>query len=148
MKDKIEMLDKWLGDLCSGRRSNFVKVIKDVGPDPRHVKDPIKRKKIINIFTNDHRYHIVAIDRVKGRSYLGCQVSTRKSLAGEDWFRGNDLPDGPFNRRTWLKILNSIVKYELVPLAWPVNYMADLPEVGLSLGDEGLDNSNVPETGS
>ena len=74
------------------------------------------------------------------RSYLGCTASTRKPRAGEDWDRGNDLPDGPFNRRTWIKILNGIVKYELVLLAPPINYQADTPEVGPSLEDENSDD--------
>jgi len=140
MENKMKMLDKWLSDLCCGQFGKFVKVIEDTDS----VKGPTEHKKIVNIFTNDHKYHIVAIDRGNGRSYLGCQASTRKSLAGEDWFRGNDLPDGPFNRKTWISILNGIVEYELIPLASPVVYKVDsVIEEGPSLGENSEDTVTV-----
>lgn len=47
-------------------------------------------------------------------SYLGCTVQSRKPRAGEDWTRGNDLPDGKCNYETWTKIKNNIIAYELV----------------------------------
>lgn len=50
-------------------------------------------------------------------SYLGAQVMSRKPRAGEDWNRGNDLADGPYNRGTWTKIKNDILEYELVKVA-------------------------------
>lgn len=68
-------------------------------------------------FTRDHQYNIVAIDRPGEDGYLGCQVSTRKPRAGEDWNRGNDLPDGPFTKDTWDNIVRGIVRYELVQLS-------------------------------
>jgi hypothetical protein len=48
--------------------------------------------------------------------YLGCISSSRKERAGEDWTRGNDLQDGPYNEETWKGILRDIVAFELVPL--------------------------------
>jgi hypothetical protein len=47
---------------------------------------------------------------------LGCGASTRKPRSGEDWTRRNDLPDGPFNEKTWRNILGAIVGYELVKI--------------------------------
>jgi hypothetical protein len=40
--------------------------------------------------------------------YLGCTVTSRFVLDGEDWNRGNDYPDGPFNRATWDRIAKAI----------------------------------------
>jgi len=72
---------------------------------------------VLYIYTDSHCYSIVAIDKASGDGYLGCQVSARKPLAGEDWVRGNDLPDGPFTRNTWEKIKDAIIGYELVELS-------------------------------
>ncbi len=63
-------------------------------------------------YTRDNRYSITASE-----TYLGCQVSSRKPRAGEDWTRGNDLPDGKFNEETWNEIKNAIISYELVKIA-------------------------------
>ena len=72
---------------------------------------------VVALYTQEHKYQIVAIDRRGEKGYLGCQVSTRKFRAGEDWLRGNDLPDGPFSRATWERILNAIIRYEIVELS-------------------------------
>lgn len=53
--------------------------------------------------------------------YLGCVSSCRKPRAGEDWRRGNDLADGPFNMETWNRIMHDIVAYEVVQIAKGVN---------------------------
>ena len=42
---------------------------------------------------------------------------SKKLRAGEDWNRGNDLPDGPFEIDTWNNILKGIIRYELVLLS-------------------------------
>lgn len=63
------------------------------------------------ICTDSHRYSISATPW-----YLGCIASATFYRPGEDWTRGNDLPDGPFNYETWLNIKNAILRYELVKL--------------------------------
>lgn len=70
----------------------------------------------IRFFTNTHEYNISARYPSDGdlRGYLGCIATTRKSRAGEDLCRGNDLPDGPYCEKTWKMILGAIVGYELV----------------------------------
>ena len=50
--------------------------------------------------------------------YLGCTVQSRKPRAGEDWNRGNDLPDGIYNKATWDRIKNAIIAYELVKISF------------------------------
>ena len=53
--------------------------------------------------------------------YLGCTAQSRKPRAGEDWTRGNDLPDGPFCKETFDAIVRAIVKYEAVRVAGTVS---------------------------
>lgn len=64
------------------------------------------------IYTKSTEYHILAIEKQRGRSYLGCIAASRKSRPGEDWTRGNDLPDGNLSEKTWYQILAGIVRYE------------------------------------
>lgn len=77
------------------------------------------------LYTATNRYSIVAKPREDG-GYLGCTASSRKSRAGEDWFRGNDLPDGPLTEETWQEILAGIVRYELQTIC-----RADLKATGM-----------------
>ena len=67
------------------------------------------------IYTENYLYHITAIENEE-KDYLGCVSSTRKPSGGEDWTRGNDLPDGPFTYETWQKIKDGIIRYELVQI--------------------------------
>jgi hypothetical protein len=70
----------------------------------------------IELYTETNCYSITAITGPNRRTYLGCGASTRKPRSGEDWTRRNDLPDGPFNEKTWRNILGAIVGYELVKI--------------------------------
>jgi hypothetical protein len=71
----------------------------------------------IKFYTDVNIYSITAsAPKAEGKSYLGCAVSKRKALAGEDHTRGNDLHDGELTRETWDTILADIVSYEMVPL--------------------------------
>ena len=63
--------------------------------------------------------HVYSISFAEGR-YLGCVASSRIARSGENWLRGNDLPDGPFSRETFDDIIRAIVGYELVKLDPPV----------------------------
>lgn len=109
---KSNLLVKWLEELVyPGLTVDFVQ---DIGVDePSDGEIEIK----VCLYTEEYKYQVVAIDRSSDDGYLGCQVSTRKPRAGESWSRGNDLPDGPFNRDTWNKILNAMINYELVKLS-------------------------------
>ena len=100
---KVEkQLKKWLQDIVwGGKLEDYIVFIK-----PKEHFD-IR----VRFYTNNHRYSIVA-----HKKYLGCTATTRKPRAGEDWNRGNDLPDGKFNKRTWEAIKNAIIRYELVKL--------------------------------
>lgn len=84
------------------------------------------------ICTDKHRYSISATPW-----YLGCIASTMFYRPGENWTRGNDLPDGPFNYETWLNIKNAILRYELVKLVET--------RVGAVSEPQGPDASKVPD---
>lgn len=108
---KMEMLDQWIKELVfPGEVKNFIQEDSGEGSS----KEVTRR---FYFYTDEHKYYIVAIERSVGRSYLGCQVSTRKPRAGEDWSRGNDLPDGDFTKETWNSIIEAVVRYELVKLS-------------------------------
>ena len=110
---KMQMLDQWLKELVyPGNVTDFIREIVGSGDDE-------KTGRSLCFYTQDHQYFINAIERYTDdkKSYLGCQVSARKTRAGEDWIRGNDLPDGEFNKKTWDRIIYAIVSYELVKLS-------------------------------
>lgn len=64
------------------------------------------------IYTDNNKYAIYAKENEE-KGYLGCMSQSRRYRPGEDWFRGNDLPDGPLTEATWRRILAAIVRYEL-----------------------------------
>ncbi len=117
---KMQQLDIWIEKLIfPGESKNFIQDIEESS-----IPNVETRRKFV-LYTEEHQYIIVAINRERDEGYLGCQVQVRKARAGEDWLRGNDLPDGSFNEETWNNIINSIVRYELVKLT---KYLK--PEVG------------------
>jgi len=85
----------------------------------QNVDDPVEKKHKVKyrLFTQDHIYSILAVERQDG-GYLGCIVSTRKPRAGEDWSVRpyTDLADGPLCYATWVRIKNDIIGYELQKL--------------------------------
>jgi hypothetical protein len=112
---KIDDFDRWLEELVYPRDvEDFIQVIYDGGQGDN---DGYEMKKTVSFFTDNYKYQITAIERDPGNSYLGCQVSTRKPRAGEDWTRGNDLPDGELNRETLEQIKNRIIANELESLS-------------------------------
>lgn len=125
--DKISQLKQWMKDeICRyGQFAKIVQILEDEGGSEAGVGKHGESKFKCNIFTEEYRYRISAIDRSEDEGYLGCTSSTRKPRAGEDWTRGNDLPDGKFTRETWEHIKNGILKYELVELAPKIEGIAD-----------------------
>ena len=79
--------------------------------------EPGEKKLRAVIYTKSNAYHIAATQRRKDKGYLGCISCSRKARPGEDWFRGNDLPDGDLSERTWKAILTGIVRYEAQQIA-------------------------------
>lgn len=58
-------------------------------------------------------YRLLNKSRIIADGYLGAQATSRKSRTGEDWHRGNDRSDGKFNEETWIRIIKSILAYEI-----------------------------------
>lgn len=120
---KKKDIKNWLKEVCRWDNiDDFVRVSIDEGQND---KEDYVAKVRCRIYTRDHVYGLIAIDRQKNEGYLGCVVSTRKPRAGEDWTRGNDLPDGPYTYGTWQKIKNAIIAYELVKIVKKPEYQAD-----------------------
>lgn len=105
---------KWIRQLTYGNPDKYCKF------------DTSKKGYIrTTLYSDRYAYHIVAnIDS----KYLGCIMTCRKSRTGEDWFRGNDLPDGIFCEKTWNNILRGIVRNELVQLVPKVESKVDIPK--------------------
>jgi hypothetical protein len=118
-----------------GKWEYFVHVIKDGKED----EEPTFRFKI---YTSEHSYCIVAIE--SKRTYLGCIATTRKPRAGEEHYRGNDLPDGKLTRKTWDAIKTAIIGYELekIIVPGPVEPKCDIPKI-LNCPEDGEDCINT-----
>jgi hypothetical protein len=99
-------LKKWLEEIS---RYNKIK-------DFVFISDYKKEELIrVKVYTKEHYYAISAhLPNKKKNGYLGCIGQVRKARAGEDWLRGNDLPDGSYSKETWDNIKNAIVAYEMV----------------------------------
>ena len=118
LQQEFVELAQWLKPLCRyGKIEDFV------------IIDHKEGKTNLKFYTKDHKYCISAVlpgvrDKEgfknedgtyrEDNGYLGCVGQTRKPRAGEDWTRGNDLPDGPYTEETWDKIIHAIIAYELV----------------------------------
>lgn len=108
---KVEQLILWVSDLIfPGKVEDYIHILKNYKDESEEIFE-------FYIYTDEHRYRIYAVDRTTDAGYLGCQALARKIRAGEDWSRGNDLPDGPFIKATWVNIIERIVNYELVQLS-------------------------------
>lgn len=69
----------------------------------------------VKIWTDTNEYRVRISLKPMGRledAYMGASASSRKPRAGEDWTRGNDLPDGGFSEALWQEIMVAIVRYE------------------------------------
>jgi hypothetical protein len=139
---KHDLLKQWFKEIIRGDRiETFIEEGDKSGTGHGGGKWDITER--YHLYTDRYKYSISAKDRSKDDGYLGCVVSARKPRAGEDWTRGNDLPDGPFTRKTWEKIKNAIIKYELVELVDKIDYQPDeesdvnfCTECGTALGVE------------
>jgi hypothetical protein len=111
----------WLTDLTdgAGRFRSFAAdhlLIFDHTPSPPNDT----QRYTIHFYTDSYRYKLTVVvpsGRVAQQNgYVGLSYSERKTLAGEEGHRGNDLPDGVYNQDTWRKVLAAIVRNEMVPL--------------------------------
>jgi len=80
----------------------------------------------LRIYTARNCYGIHAHLKPGEYTYLACEVSTRAPRPGEDWTRGNDLPDGQFSKELLNRILGSIVFYEALEVAKDIRKLSEL----------------------
>ena len=79
----------------------------------------------VYFYTHNYQYNILINPPDKNKdgkekdTYLGCTVLDRKPIAGENWQRGKDLPDGKYCYETWQKIKDAIIAFELVKVSRP-----------------------------
>ena len=119
---------------------DWLKEISRYGKVESHVIPDYKHGIRVYLYTHNYRYSISVrphreykeeregdkiVAASNSPSYLGCTVTTRKPRAGEDWNRGNDLPDGAYCYKTWQKIKNAIIAYELVKVVKPTKPAED-----------------------
>jgi len=103
-----EELYRWLKGIAKyGNIDRTMLMFKNI---QRKTKDETIR---IRFFTENNVYCIVAIKREGKRDYLGCTMSCRKALPGENWTRGSDLPDGSYSKETFDKIIRAIIRWEM-----------------------------------
>jgi len=113
MSNMYEEVKRWIErDLCPF--GNFSDRIEEVELDTAD-------RYRFRFYTENNKYSIDVTDD----GYLGCVVSSRKPRAGEEWTRGNDLPDGRCVEKTWDSIKNAIIRYEVVKLSKPVAQPVD-----------------------
>ena len=111
MKIDLKGLEALLGEIAGNVSTTDRVCIPERWPSE---KDGETRGKYV-IATSRNTYFITAIER-DDCGYLGCVATSREARAGEDWLRGNDLPDGDMSEETWHRIKDGILKYELVPI--------------------------------
>ena len=75
---------------------------------------------IIKLYTDRNVYAIGV-----SNTYLGCTASNRTPRPGEEWTRGNDLPDGNFLEETFIRILGAILFYEAKDIVKSVHRLPD-----------------------
>lgn len=115
MKEKVkETVEQFLKDVTPyGRPEEFI----------LYKEDGIFHRWLL--YSDEHCFSIVAgFDKEPLEvNYFGCTATIRKPRAGEDWNRGNDLPDGKLTSETWQQIKNAIIKYDLVKLSPAIKYI-------------------------
>jgi hypothetical protein len=108
MADVIDFM-KWVDVSGFNAISNKVDIVENGSEEESGA-----RKVRVNLYTQNHRYSITAINK-RGRrnSYLGCICYNRASHAGENHIRSCDLHDGTLTQTTWQGIKDDILCREL-----------------------------------
>ena len=123
MKEKVkETVERFLRDVTPFNRPEDFILYKQDGIFHRWL-----------LYTNEHCYSLVVCfdEPTIEENYFGCTVTTRRPRAGEDWTRGNDLPDGRLTLETWQYIKNAIIRYELENLSPAIRHETPMEEQSL-----------------
>ena len=105
--NEIREVHKWIVDLCRWRK-----------PEPaievtEYHDDHAGLRCILHLHTEKKRYRIYLRIHQNGKTYMGGSYQLRRYNIGEDWFRGNDLTDGPISHSTWERLKSDIINSEL-----------------------------------
>ena len=92
------------------------------GPNPDRL--------VVIFFTNNHEYRISCNAK---SNYMSGYVENRKPRPGENWTRGNDLPDGSFCKETFDSIIRRAFAYEIIAKVKRVEPTADNVAITSSL---------------
>ncbi len=96
---------KWIQNISWRNGKSIIYGINDQGTKEERLR--------VFLYTHCSRYNICIRKPNNDKGYIGCTVSNRMERPGETWKRGRDLPDGPFEQSTMLKIIYGIIAYEL-----------------------------------
>lgn len=107
-KELFPDIIEWLEEVFHGMLlDNFVKFLIKKNNDGQI--------SMITLFwTEDHIYKIVCYHRIdRPNGYMGCYLDNRMARPGEAHIRGNDLPDGEYNKDTFKRIMNACIACEV-----------------------------------
>lgn len=71
------------------------------------------------LYTKNYRYTITCtLPNINGKSkgYLGCIATLRKKYVDEDMVCSNDLPDGTFSKKTFIRIMGKIICKQMIDI--------------------------------
>lgn len=97
-QQRRKQLERWLHQL--GFKSKHLRW-------ERLVSESDSRERVV-FATTKNNYFLSFND-----DYLGLTVSSRVTRPGEDWTRGNDLPDGEFSAEILGMAIKAVLLYEL-----------------------------------
>ena len=104
----LPMLAKFLEEISRSKNPEPIMII---SADTDSITENGAGQVRVEFFTENNKY--VLKSDVDG-SLLGCRVHARKTRPGESssgWYR--DLPADKLNEKTWSRIKNAIIQYEL-----------------------------------
>lgn len=116
VKSRKEEIYGWLNEYFGDQ--TWVNYTSDLPPEPTNKDGLSNRRFRIYIYIGDVRFSIAAhiYERDFKKDYLGATATITKFKRGEDWTRGNDLPDGEFSKATFDSIIRGILRYSFLPL--------------------------------
>jgi len=117
IKHTFADLEDWICEIYNISKNRFHDYVQVDYSFKEELYGEETRKYII--YTKDYAFSLYAKSDYNDfrKSYLMGFSTTQIRLPGEDWNRGNDLPDGKFAKETVRANRNSILKYMLEPLS-------------------------------
>lgn len=139
MKNNIRLVD--LPENHSMRNLDIIRLLKQAAPflQEYHIGFTLRNNIPAFIFfcTEKHTcsisFYPPTPDKPKG--YIGGYINNLYQRPGEDWHRGNDLPDGPYGLETVQSIIHSFLQYEILPLSKSLKIGDNIPDEPAMMGE-------------